>query len=261
MLRVFLLLCLAGLLSGQTNPFAGNAAAIDLGKGNFRLYCSPCHGIHAQGGRGPDLTRGSFAAGDSDADLFRVISQGVEGTEMASYSGHFDDQMIWRFVAYIRSVARVTPSKVDGDPRHGREVFDGKGGCRGCHAVGEKGGVIGPALTRVGRERSIEYLREKLTNPNASVTPGYATISVKLKDGRVISGIEKGYDDFSAQLLDTNRQFHSFRKEEVLSIRREERSLMPGNYSEKLSTAEQADLLAYLVSLRGPSADQSRGEK
>ena len=72
---VFLVLCLTGLVCGQTNPLAGDSAAIDVGKGNFRLYCAPCHGIHAQGGLGPDLTRGSFAAGDSDADLFRVISQ------------------------------------------------------------------------------------------------------------------------------------------------------------------------------------------
>src|ERR1035438_7514343 len=106
---VVLLLFLFGLLYGQANPLAGDRAAIDVGKGNFRLYCAACHGIHAQGGRGPDLTRGSFSAGSTDADLFRVISKGVEGTEMTDYGDRFDDRMIWRLVAFIRSIARVTP--------------------------------------------------------------------------------------------------------------------------------------------------------
>ena len=85
-------------------------------------------------------------------------------------------------------------------------------------------------LTRVGRERSLDYLREKLLDPSKSITPGYHTIAVTLRDGRVIRGVEKGFDDFSAQLLDVNRQFHSFRKEEVASMKREEQSLMPADY-------------------------------
>jgi cytochrome c oxidase cbb3-type subunit 3 len=255
MRRVLLVLCITKFLSAQTNPLAGNQAAIDVGKGNFRLYCAACHGIHAQGGRGPDLTRGSFTAGDSDADVFRVISRGVEGTEMTSYGERFDDQMIWRFVAYIRSAAHTAPSTVNGDARHGRQVFEGKGGCGGCHAVGGKGGGIGPELTRIGRQRSLDYLREKLLDPSASITPGYGTLTVTLRDGHTVSGIEKGFDDFSAQLLDMNRQFHSFRKEEVASVKREDRSLMPSNYAQKLATAEQTDLLAYLVSLKGQTGD------
>lgn len=249
--RVILVLGLIKLLSAQTNPLAGNSAAIDVGKGNFRLYCAPCHGIHAQGGRGPDLTRGSFNAGDSDADIFRVISRGVEGTEMSAYAERFDEQMIWRFVSFIRSVTRVSPEAVSGDVQHGLQIFTGKGGCSGCHAVGSARGGIGPPLTRIGRERSLEYLREKLLNPNISITPGYTTLTITLRDGTTVRGIEKGFDDFSAQLLDENRKYRSYRKEEVRSIKREEQSLMPSSYGQTLDAAEQTDLLAYLASLRG----------
>jgi putative heme-binding domain-containing protein len=252
MRRELFLLLLGGLvLCGQTNPLAGDRAAIDVGKGNFRLYCAPCHGIHAQGGRGPDLTRGSFSAGDSDADLFRVISKGVPGTEMTDYGDRFDDQMIWRFVAFIRSVAQPASKPVPGDPQHGREIFQGKGGCSSCHSAGGKGEGVGPSLTRVGRERSLEYLREKLLEPGKYITPGYTTIAITLRDGQVIRGVEKGFDDFSAQLLDTNRQFHSFRKNEVASMKREQQSLMPADYGRRLTASEQTDLLAYLMSLRG----------
>lgn len=237
-------------LCAQTNPLAGDAAAIDVGKGNFRLYCAPCHGIHAQGGRGPDLTRGSFSAGDSDADLFRVIGRGVAGTEMAGYSERFDDAMIWRLVAFIRASARVTQTAVPGDAEHGREVFR-KSACGRCHATEEKGKGIGPPLNRIGRVRSLEYLREKLLDPSTNISPGYNALTVTLRDGTKVSGIEKGLDDFSAQLLDVNREFHSYRRDEVSSIEREKRSLMPDDYGRRLTTAEQADLLAYLMTLRG----------
>jgi putative heme-binding domain-containing protein len=159
--------------------------------------------------------------------------------------------MIWRFVAFIRSVAQVAPSPVPGDAKHGREVFSGIGGCGGCHAVGGKGADIGPSLTRVGRQRSLEFLREKLLYPDKTTTGGYGTISVTLRDGRTVRGVEKGLDDFSAQLLDVNRKFHSFQRDEVKSIKREARSLMPSDYGQKLSKAEQTDLLAFLASLRG----------
>ena len=239
-------------LLAQTNPLAGDAAAIDVGKGNFRLYCAPCHGIHAEGGRGPDLTRGSFGAGDSDADLFRVIGRGVSGTEMAGYAERFDDAMIWRFVAFIRASAKSTQTAVPGDAKHGRDIFRNKAGCGGCHATDEKGvGGIGPPLIRIGRMRSLEYLREKLIDPSTTISPGYNTITVTLRDGTKVSGIEKGFDDFSAQLLDVNRKFHSYRREDVTSIVREKRSLMPDDYGRRLTTAEQTDLLAYLMTLRG----------
>jgi cytochrome c oxidase cbb3-type subunit 3 len=248
MLRILLVLGLAGALWGQTNPLAGNAAAIDVGKGNFRLYCSPCHGIHAQGGRGPDLTRGIYAAGETDADLFRVISNGVEGTEMTAYGAEFNSEMTWRLIAYIRSVARVARTQVPGNLAHGREIFQGKGGCAVCHAINGNGGDIGPSLTRIGRERSLEFLRDKLLTPGKSITPGYSTVVVVLSDGRTIRGINKGFDDFSAQLLDVDKHFYSFRKEEVAEMSREEQSLMP-SYSHKLSAEEQTDLVAYLASL------------
>ena len=58
MLRLAILLaCVSAICLAQDN-------AAGVGYGIFRIYCAPCHGIHAQGGRGPDLSRGVFASGD-----------------------------------------------------------------------------------------------------------------------------------------------------------------------------------------------------
>src|SRR5689334_5665684 len=88
----------AAVCVAQENP-------ADLGKGMFRIYCAPCHGFRAQGGRGPDLSRGVFRSGDQDSDLQRTISNGVPGTEMSAYE-HLGDDNIRRLVAFIRSVNR-----------------------------------------------------------------------------------------------------------------------------------------------------------
>src|SRR5215469_14157743 len=113
--RFAILLLLAGLCRAQENPLASDPEAAETGRWMFRIYCAPCHGIRAAGGRGPDLTKGTYSAGDRDADLFRVISQGVPGSEMGAYGNRVEDGDIWRLVAYIRSVSRRDNAAIPGD--------------------------------------------------------------------------------------------------------------------------------------------------
>lgn len=253
MLRLTTLLIIAAVCQGQeTNPLASDPKAAEVGRWMFRIYCAPCHGIHADGGRGPDLTLGTYAAGDRDSDLFRVISRGVPGTEMAAYGGgRVEDEGIWRLVSYIRSVARHDNTTIQGDAQPGERTFWGKGGCGACHRVGDKGSGLGPDLSRVGRQRSLAYLRTSVLKPDAYVTPGYSTITVVLHNGTKIVGVEKSFDNFSAQLMDLSGKYYSFVREDVTSMKREPRSLMPSTYEQLLNESEINDLLAYLSSLRG----------
>jgi putative heme-binding domain-containing protein len=244
----------AGLALAQTddkreNPFKDDAQAVEAGRGTFRIYCSPCHGIHAEGGRGPDLTRGTYSAGDRDVDLFNVIMTGVSGTEMPPFSVSLGAENTWRVVSFIRSTTRHNVEKAPGDPAAGEKLFWGKGGCGSCHRVGARGGRLGPDLTRVGRTRSLEYLRDSVISPNADLTPGYATVTVITKDGKKIVGVQRSYDNFSAQLMDAKENYYSFQKSEVNSITRDFISLMPATYSKLFSAPELNDLIAYMAGL------------
>jgi putative heme-binding domain-containing protein len=226
--------------------------AAETGRWTFRILCAPCHGIRADGGRGPDLTLGTYSAGDQDADLFRVISRGVPGTEMAAYSGRVTDREISGLVAYIRSVAHAAdPGAIRGNAAAGETIFWNKGGCGQCHRVGTKGNSLGPDLTRVGRQRSMAYLHASVLQPDADVTPGYATVAVVTRDGKKIVGVERNFDNFSAQFVDLSGKYYSFEREDVISMTREPRSLMPSTYGKMFSEAEINDLLAYLTGLRG----------
>lgn len=233
------------------NPFTGDPQAAEAGRAMFRIYCSPCHGIRAGGGRGPDLTRGTYSAGDSDADLFRVISDGVEGTEMQGFGASTGDEEVWRLVTYIRSVAHRDTAVIPGDASIGGKLFWEKGACGQCHRVDGKGGRFGPDLSKVGRQRSFAYLRSSVVSPHEDLAPGYNTITVITRDGHKIVGVQKGFDNFSTQLLDASENFYSFQNSDVASVKREFRSLMPDTYGQLFSKAELGDLLRYLTTLRG----------
>src|SRR2546421_182518 len=112
------------------NPFANDAQAAGVGKGIFRIYCAPCHGIRGQGRRGPNLSR-------------------------------------------------------------------------------------------AGRQRSYAYLRASIVDPSANITPGYGAVSVVLRDGRKILGVERGLDNFTVQMMDLAGTFYSFDKVNVSSVKRE----------------------------------------
>src|SRR5215468_3145811 len=123
--------------SATKNPFAGDSQAIELGRVQFRMSCASCHGLHATGGRsGPDLTRGSFTAGDTDADLYRVISSGIEGSEMPAFRGRLEDDQLWRVAAYVRSLITHDATPIPGDRNAGEKLFWEKGNCGQCHRVG-----------------------------------------------------------------------------------------------------------------------------
>jgi putative heme-binding domain-containing protein len=237
------------------NPLAGDPKAAAGGGAAFRPYCTPCHGIHGEGGRGPDLTRGVYSAGGKDSDLFRVISHGVPGTEMAGFAGDINEEDIWRIVAFIRSIARHDVAGIPGDRAAGEKLFWSKGGCGACHMVNSKGGRLGPPLSRIGRERSLAYLRESVVTPNSDVSPQYATITTVKRDGTKIIGIGD-LDNFSVQITDAAGNYYSFMRSDLSSVTRELRSLMPDNYSRLFTPGEMDDLLAYLASLRGAEASQ-----
>src|SRR5579862_8164631 len=82
-LIVLLLFLVPAFAAEQRNPLAGNSKAAKLGEFQFRINCAFCHGLGARGGgRGPDLTRAHKTHGQTDAEMFQIINNGIPGTAM-----------------------------------------------------------------------------------------------------------------------------------------------------------------------------------
>lgn len=236
-----------------SNPRAGDPKAIDFGKNVYRGRCAVCHGIDAKGYRGSDLTSGDWVHGGTDGQIFKTIRGGVPGTEMPGNTSMSDDE-IWSVVAYLRSLAApggAVPER--GDAARGEQMFWAKdrGNCGQCHMIRDRGGRLGPNLSRIGASRSVAALEREIRKPGEVVPVGFETITVVTKDGRKIRGLRKNEDTFSVQIMTGNEDILSFSKREVEVIPEQDRSLMPAYGPERLSDAELADIVRYLRTLRG----------
>jgi putative heme-binding domain-containing protein len=249
----------------DTNPLANDPNAAKLGEFEFRANCAFCHGLGAHGGgRGPDLTRAQKKHGNSDADLFRTINEGVAGTAMpqngATQQGvGMTEEEIWQAISYIRSVQVKTPAQPTGNALRGKELFAGSAACATCHMIQGKGGRIGPDLTATGSARSMEYIVDSVRNPSRRLAQGiseamkefsqeYETVTVLDERGQKFQGVVLNEDNFTLQMLDTREQLHLFEKDKVRSVEKSRESLMPKYDDKMLPEKDLQDIVAYLLS-------------
>ncbi|HZV89277.1 MAG TPA: c-type cytochrome [Candidatus Binatus sp.] len=259
-------LALTQLSAQDTNPLANDPKASKLGEFQFRSNCAFCHGLGARGGgRGPDLTRAQKRHGNSDADLFRTINEGVPGTAMppngATQQGvGMTDTEIWQVIAYIRSVQVKAPAQPLGDAAHGKTLFFGTAACSTCHMIEGKGGRLGPDLTTTGSARATDYLVDSVRNPSRRLAQGiseamkefsqeYETVKVETADGQKFTGVVLNEDHFTLQMLDLREQIHLFEKDKLRSYEKSRESLMPAYDQKLLSDKDLQDILAFLLSV------------
>jgi mono/diheme cytochrome c family protein len=169
------------------------------GEALFRGNCAFCHGTGAKGGRGPNLLATSLRNGNEDADLERVVRNGVKGSSMPDFD--FEPEELTALIAYIQSLRKgpATQPVIAGDPKAGQALY-AQNGCATCHQIGTAGSVYGPALTRIGSARSYEYLRESITNPSADIPDEFEGVTVVTLDGQRYTGVRINEDTFSIQL-------------------------------------------------------------
>jgi len=261
--------CIGGhrtVFAQEKNPYAGDAKIAKLGEYQFRLNCAFCHGLGARGGgRGPDLTRAHKHHGDSDAEMFHNIHDGIAGTAMpAATNGGIgvgmSDEEIWQVVTYLRNVQVKAPAQPTGNAEHGKELFYGTAGCSGCPMIQGKGGLLGPDVTTTGASRSTEYLIVSVRNPSRRLAQGifeamkefpqeYESVSVVTGDGTKLTGVVLNEDQFTVQMLDTREQLHLFEKNKLRSFEKHRESAMPAYDQKMLSEKDLQDLLAYLLAV------------
>ncbi len=238
--------------AAQENPLT-TSADVWMGRRVFLAQCGRCHGLDGTGGGetgAPDLTNGAFATASTDAGLFNVIREGIDGTAMMGISPTTPDHSVWQIITYIRSL-NLDPGDYDlpGNVSAGQRVFSGKGDCASCHMVAGKGRRLGPDLSVVANRRDPDELKSDLLDPNGEVAPRWWTLRVTLPDGSVIEGLRMNEDTFTLSMMDEDENLWHLAKSDIRSSDRITTSSMP-SYEETLSAGEVDDLVAYLFSLR-----------
>ena len=86
------------------NPVAMTDKSIAEGKTLFEKHCVACHGKTGIGGIGTDLKGSPPIHGNSDGEIFRVITEGVKETAMKGFREKLSDEKRWNLVNYIISL-------------------------------------------------------------------------------------------------------------------------------------------------------------
>ena len=247
------LLCATAVLIAGFGARAGaqHATAHDIedGKRVNDGTCANCHGPDGNLIAGIDFGRGVFRRNFTNDELAATIVAGIPNTPMPPNPGMSKEQAL-RVADYLRSMSQGRVTAGNGDARRGRTLFEGKGECTDCHAVGGRGSRVGPDLTRIGALRRASELERSLLDPKAEVQPENRFYKVVPKDGKPVSGRLLNRDTFTVQLLDTDEHLRSFR---IADLREHGFAETPmPSARRKLSTQEIADVVSYLASLRGP---------
>jgi mono/diheme cytochrome c family protein len=229
---------------------AASAATVARGKQVYDANCVQCHGAAGRGdGYGApflvppprDLTAGEYkfrttSSGllPTDEDLFRTISRGANGTGMPPWKYLLSDEDRWALVDYVKTFdGRFTearnrdlqPMPLPGRPKsaanasRGKDVY-AKMQCAKCH--GDDGRGVGPS--------SVSMLDSKQRHVNARDFTQPGAFRTGWTEREILRTLETGMNGVP----------------------------MP-SYSGTMSTQEEYDLIAYVLSLsKHGSGDQKR---
>ena len=225
---------------------------IEEGGRQYRLNCITCHGPDGNLVTGIDLGRGKFRRAVTDEDIIQTILNGVPGTGMPAFEMILPRAQV--IVAYLRSLAAepvgISQAAKSGNAARGKTIFEGTGRCSGCHRVRAAGGTMGPDLSEIGlNKRGIE-IETSILHPGPGKSLENRPVRVVTRNGQTINGLLLNEDTFTVQITNATGKPVSFQRADLSEFAFLDKSLMP-SYEGKLNPQELADVIAYLVSLKG----------
>jgi putative heme-binding domain-containing protein len=143
--------------------------------------------------------------------------------------------------------------KHDGDAARGRQIFADASGvaCIKCHRVQGEGGDVGPDLSTAGTQFGKAELAESVLFPSRAIREGYQRVEVETKNDETFEGLVKTESNETLTLRDANGGSRQIAKADIKDRRNSQLSLMPDGLEAALTLDDFADLMAYLVSLKG----------
>ncbi len=201
---------------------------------------------------------GSVARGDLGAFVVRKI-ESLGDANLAARIGE-----VWgrvratpeakaKRIAELKALA-LEPGPAPPDRARGREVFSRT--CEQCHTLFGVGGKVGPELTGSNRA-DLDYLLTNAVDPNAVVGKDYLATLAWLKDGRLVTGIQKS-ETSSSITLQTENETIVIAKEDIEESKLSDLSTMPEGLLDAMVPGEIRDLVGYL---RGPTQSPALATK
>ncbi|GAA3990765.1 cbb3-type cytochrome c oxidase N-terminal domain-containing protein [Mucilaginibacter dorajii] len=100
----------ANQVDENTVKLVNDPAVISAGQAIFIQNCKPCHGEHAEGNVGPNLTDDYWLHGGKINDLFKTIKYGVLAKGMPTWEKQLSPKQIADVANYVKSLHGTNPA-------------------------------------------------------------------------------------------------------------------------------------------------------
>ncbi|MBX2901711.1 MAG: c-type cytochrome [Cyclobacteriaceae bacterium] len=99
----------AAVIDENTVQLITDASALADGKTTFLNNCASCHRKDGGGDIGPNLTDEYWKHGGSINDIFKVVRQGVQGTNMIAWEGFISPEKMQNVANYVLTLQGTNP--------------------------------------------------------------------------------------------------------------------------------------------------------
>ncbi|MDW8222358.1 MAG: c-type cytochrome, partial [Gemmatales bacterium] len=142
---------------------------------------------------------------------------------------------------------------IAGSAERGRELFFKNPSlqCSNCHQVNGQGKSFGPDLSAIGKKYSRRQILESILEPSKFIEPPYTAWLLETSDGQIHVGLLVSRSEKEVCLKLTNGTNLVVKSANVERLVPQPKSLMPELLLQDLSPQQAADLVEFLVSLRG----------
>ena len=185
--------------------------------------------------------------------------EGLGGNQVAAGSKKSDDPIV-DLNAIARTKGQVGKMSIEdvilaigdvkGDSKKGEILFTNQG-CVACHTLKSNDSPKGPYMGQVGAILSRDQIAESILKPNASISQGFATVSVLTKDNKSLVGFITSENADAIEMRDISGKAYNFKVNNIKSRTELKISMMPAGLANSLSISDFASLLSFLEAQKG----------
>jgi hypothetical protein len=131
-----------------------------------------------------------------------------------------------------------------GNVPNGKKLFTQH--CAKCHKYAGEGTQIGPDLTGMAVHPK-EHLMIDILDPSRSVEGNYKAYRVVTSDDRTILGLLASESKTAIEIVDGDGKRYSLSRDDIVSIKETDKSLMPEGFEKVMKPEELVDLLEFIT--------------